>query len=106
MFADRIVPQIEYYIVKDMEGLQWRARRIVQSETVGREPHPRWESPEYLWRWPAEHPHQLLDRRWMCQCRIPQCITNSSSVRKKYPTSACRASMSSTRRTTQRSRLA
>ena len=67
---------------------------------------PRWESPEYLWRWPAEHPHQLLDRRWMCRCRTPQRITNSSSVRKRFPTSACRPSMSSTRRTTQRSRLA
>jgi hypothetical protein len=42
----------------------------------------------------------------MCRCRIPQRITNSSSVRKKSPTSACRPSTSSTRRTTQRSRLA
>jgi hypothetical protein len=44
-----------------MGGLQWRARGIVQSETGGREPHPPWESPEYPWRWPAEHPHRLLD---------------------------------------------
>ena len=89
-----------------MVGFQWRKRRIVQSETIGRELHPRWESPEYLWRWSAEHPHQLLDRRWMCRCRTPQRITNSSPVRKKSPTSACRPSTSSTRRTTQRSRLA
>jgi len=35
----------------------------------------------------------------MCRCRTPQPITNSSSVRKKFPTSAWRRSMSSTRRT-------
>src|ERR1700751_320520 len=35
----------------------------------------------------------------MCRCRTPQRITNSSSVRKKFPTSVCRRSTSSTRKT-------
>src|SRR5262249_15618488 len=37
----------------------------------------------------------------MCGCRTPQPITNTSSVRKKFPTLACRPSTSLTRRTTQ-----
>ena len=47
----------------------------------------------------VEHPHQLLGRRWMCRCRTQQRITNSSSVRKKFPMSVCRRSTSSTRKT-------
>jgi hypothetical protein len=36
-----------------------------------------------------------------CRCRTLQRITNSSSVRKKFPTSVCRHSTSSTRKTVQ-----
>ena len=79
-------------------GCQWRARGL-QSETPARRSHPHWVSPDCRWRWPVEHPHQLLGRRWMCRCRTPQRITNSSSVRKKFPTSVCRRSTSSTRKT-------
>ena len=78
-------------------GCQWRARGL-QSETPARRSHPHWVSPDCRWRWPVEHPHQLLGRRWMCRCRTPQRITNSSSVRKKFPTSVCRRSTSSTRK--------
>jgi hypothetical protein len=37
----------------------------------------------------------------MCRCRTPQPITSSSLVRKKFPTSVCRHSTSSTRKTLQ-----
>ena len=84
-----------------MGGYQWRARGMFQTETEEREPHPRWDSPECLWRWRVEHPHRLPGRRWMCRYRTLQRITNSSSVRKKFPTSVCRHSTSSTGKTLQ-----
>src|SRR5215831_218498 len=37
----------------------------------------------------------------MCRCRTLHRITNSSSVRKKFPTSVCRHSTCSTRKTLQ-----
>src|SRR5262249_14407630 len=45
--------------------------------------------------------HQLLGRRWGCRSRKLQHITNSSSVRKKFPTSVCRHSTSSIGKTLQ-----
>ena len=82
-------------------GYQWRARGLIQSETIGRRSHPRWVSPDCPWQWPMEHLHQLLGRRWMCRRRTPQRITNSSSVRKKSLTLVCQPSTSSTRKTLQ-----
>src|SRR5215471_11995422 len=82
-------------------GCQWRVRGLIQSETLRRTSHPHWVSPDCRWRWPVEHPHQLVGLRWMCRCRTLQRITNSSSVRKKFPTSVCRHSTSSTRKTLQ-----
>ena len=82
-------------------GYQWRARGLIQSETIGRRPHRRWVSPDCPWQWPVEHPHQLLGRRWMCRRRTPQRITKSSWVRKKSPTLVCQPSTSSTRKTLQ-----
>ena len=82
-------------------GCQWRVRGLIQSETLRRTSHPHWVSPDCRWRWPVEHPHQLVGLRWMCRCRTLQCITNSSSVRKKFPTSVCRHSTSSTGKTLQ-----
>src|SRR6516225_2056152 len=82
-------------------GCQWRVRGLIQSETLRRTSHPHWVSPDCRWRWPVEHPHQLVGLRWTCRCRTLQCITNSSSVRKKFPTSVCRHSTSSTGKTLQ-----
>ena len=82
-------------------GCQWRVRGLIQSETLRRTSHPHWVLPDCRWRWPVEHPHRLVGLRWMCRCRTLQRITNSSSVRKKFPTSVCRHSTSSTRKTLQ-----
>ena len=82
-------------------GCQWRVRGLIQSETVGRTSHPHWVSPDCPWQWPVEHPRQLVGRQWMCRRKTPQRITNSSSVRKKFPTSVWRHSTSSTGKTLQ-----
>ena len=82
-------------------GCQWRVRGLIQSETLGGTSHPHWVPLDCPWRWPVEHPHQLVGRRWMCRCRTLQRITDSSSVRKKFPTSVCRHSTSSTGKTLQ-----
>jgi hypothetical protein len=80
------------------EDSKWRVRNNLQSETVGVRPSPFWESPACHLQWPVEHPRRPAERRQMCRRRPPRRSTNSSSVRRKFPTSACRPSMCSTRK--------
>jgi len=81
------------------EDSKWRVRNNLQSETVGVRPSPFWESPACHLLWPVGRLRRLAERRRMCRRRTPRRIISSSSVKKRFPTSACRPSMCSTRKT-------
>jgi hypothetical protein len=75
-------------------------RSAARRESVGVRLHPCWESPECLWRWRvAEHPHPRSEGWRICHHTIRCHVVSLRSVRKKSPTSACRRSLSSTRKT-------
>jgi hypothetical protein len=77
-----------------------RKRSAPRRESVGVKLHLCWESPECLWRLRvAEHPHQRSDQWRICRRTIRRHVASSRSVRKKSPTSVCRRSLSSTRKT-------
>lgn len=78
-------------------SLKCRARRKLRSEHVGVKPCPLWVLPACPWRWRAAPPHQPLRRRSIRKRRIPHRVMKSFSVRKRFPTSACPRSTSSTR---------
>jgi hypothetical protein len=80
-------------------ALPWRTRSKRRSESVGGQPYRRWGWPGYRCRWRAERPRQLAVRQRIFRRRIPQRITKSLSVRRKFLTSAWRRFMSSTRKT-------
>ncbi len=88
------------------EDSKWRVRNNLQSETAGVRPSPFWESPVCHLLWPVGRLRQQAERRRMCRRRTPRPNISSSSARKRSPTSACRPSMCSTRKTPRHPRRA
>jgi hypothetical protein len=83
-----------------------RVRSKLRSESVGVKPYRYWGLPGYRYHWRVERPHQPADRRRMSRRKTPHQTTKSFSVRRKSPTSVCRRSMSSTKKTPQHLRSA
>ena len=75
------------------ECRQWHARSKFRSETVGRSPCRLGEPQGCLWRWRVAH-RQELRRQPTHRPNAPHCLPQSRSVRKNFPTSACRNSSS------------
>jgi hypothetical protein len=69
-----------------------------KGETVEAKLYPHWDSPEWLYRLQAERPHRAAEQQQMYSRRVSHCVAKFFSVTRKSPTSACRPSMSSTRR--------
>jgi hypothetical protein len=81
-------------------------RNYPRNETAGARPSPFWESPAYLLLWPVGRLQQLAERRPLCRRKTRYHNINSFSVRKRFPTSACRPSMCSIRKAPRRPRPA
>ena len=94
-----IIRSIEQtFFSKVWEDSKWLVRSKLRSETVGATPCRCWASPGCLWRWPVRHPRRPADLRRTWRRKRLHWVTRFFSVRKKSPTSACRPSMSSTRK--------
>jgi hypothetical protein len=90
------------YLFESRGGTLLCRKRSARRESVGVKLHLCWESPEYPWRWRvAERPRQRSEGWRICHHTIRRHVVSLRSVRKKSPTSACRRSLSSTRKTPQ-----
>jgi hypothetical protein len=92
---------LDIYSIESCGGnLLCRNRSAPRRGSVGSKLHLRSGLPECLWRWRvAERPHRRSEGWRICHHTIRRHIVSLRSVRKKSPTSACRRSLSSTRRT-------